>query len=491
MNNQIVDLKNFILSTRDSGYKSISYALAEIIDNSFEAEATDVKVYINKDNDEFEVAVLDNGIGMHPSTLALSLRFGGTTRFKSTNYFGRYGMGLPNSSFSQCRRLEVYSWKNYQNVNWNYLDIDEIVSGKYERIPSSKKRVIPKKYQNHLESGTLVIWKKIDRLSYKTILPVLNKLHQDLGKTYRALLYGGKTIILNDKRLMPFDRLYLNKGRNPTGGKQYGQDMEFPIKINQIESLIKVRFVELPINEWAKLPNKEKRKIGITKNAGVSILRHGREIDYGWFFMGKKRKENYDDWWRCEVSFESILDDLFGITHTKQMINPTRKLNDILEQHIESVGQKLNYRVRLKFIELNEENNKPEEIKIAEKNDFLIEPPLEVKKFSIKTMFSRGEVSKFKGLKYSINQETLATSALFLKNLNGHSLDITMNSNHPFYKSYLDKINRSGRVNSDVVRKLFYLMILAMARAELKLEGNISDSFRTRWGNILKKYLSN
>ena len=74
MNNQIVDLKNFILSTRDSGYKSISYALAEIIDNSFEAEATDVKVYINKENDEFEVAVLDNGIGMQPRTLALALR---------------------------------------------------------------------------------------------------------------------------------------------------------------------------------------------------------------------------------------------------------------------------------------------------------------------------------------------------------------------------------------------------------------------------------
>ncbi len=30
-----------------------------------------------------------------------------------------------------------------------------------------------------------------------------------------------------------------------------------------------------------------------------------RESDYGWFFMGPKRKENYDDWWRCEVAFFS------------------------------------------------------------------------------------------------------------------------------------------------------------------------------------------
>ena len=197
MKNQIVDLKNFILSTRDSGYKSISYALAEIIDNSFEAEANDVKIFITNENKKFEIAVIDNGIGMHPNTLALSLRFGGTTRFKSTNYFGRYGMGLPNSSFSQCRRLEVYSWKKSNSVNWNYLDIDEIVEGKYEEIPKSKKRVVPTAYKNYFQSGTLVVWKKIDRLRYKTILPILNKLHQDLGKIYRSLLFDGKSIIIN------------------------------------------------------------------------------------------------------------------------------------------------------------------------------------------------------------------------------------------------------------------------------------------------------
>ncbi len=490
MKNQIVDLKNFILSTRDSGYKSISYALAEIIDNSFEAEANDVKIFITNENKKFEIAVIDNGIGMHPNTLALSLRFGGTTRFKSTNYFGRYGMGLPNSSFSQCRRLEVYSWKKSNSVNWNYLDIDEIVEGKYEEIPKSKKRVVPTAYKNYFQSGTLVVWKKIDRLRYKTILPILNKLHQDLGKIYRSLLFDGKSIIINQHKLVPFDRLYLKKGQNPIGGKQYGKEMKFPIQIDDIKSMIKVRFVELPIDKWAKLPNKEKRKIGITKNAGVSILRHGREIDYGWFFMGKKRKENYDDWWRCEVSFDSILDDLFGITHTKQIVNPTYKLNEILEQHIESVGHKLNNRVRLKFIEINEEYNKSEEIKMAEKNDYLIEPPPELAKFSIKTMFSKGDSSKFKGLKYSINLDSLTTSALYSKSLNGQSLDIIINTNHPFYKIYLHRMDYEGHMRNNVLKKLFYLMILAMARAELKLGSDMSESYRTRWGNILKKYLA-
>ena len=57
------------------------------------------------------------------------------------------------------------------------------------------------------------------------------------------------------------------------------------------------------MSKWYSLSNEEKNARGIAKNAGVSIVRAGREIDCGWFFMGQKRKENYDDWWRCEVRF--------------------------------------------------------------------------------------------------------------------------------------------------------------------------------------------
>ena len=65
---------------------------------------------------------------------------------------------------------------------------------------------------------------------------------------------------------------------------------------------------------------------GIVKAAGVSVVRAQREVAYGWFCMGRKRRENYDDWWRCEVSFEPDLDEYFGLTHSKQGINPTAEL---------------------------------------------------------------------------------------------------------------------------------------------------------------------
>ena len=82
------------------------------------------------------------------------------------------------------------------------------------------------------------------------------------------------------------------------------------------------------------------------------MIRGDREIDYGWFFMGDKRKENYDDWWRCEIKFHPDLDEAFGVTHTKQDIKETEYLKKLLVPHIEDIAHKLHYRVREQFIEL-------------------------------------------------------------------------------------------------------------------------------------------
>src|SRR2546423_1785866 len=120
----VVALNRFIEATRDSGYKTTSAAIAELIDNSFEADASAVEVVIYEQHinarRELKVIVSDNGNGMTPSTLRLALQFGGSTRFNSRLGVGRYGMGLPNSSLSQGRRVDVYSWRRIGTVWWSY-----------------------------------------------------------------------------------------------------------------------------------------------------------------------------------------------------------------------------------------------------------------------------------------------------------------------------------------------------------------------------------
>ena len=86
----LVAIRSFIEATRDSGYKSTSSAIAELVDNAFEAEATVVDVVIAEDeHGEKTVSVTDNGTGMPPSTMQLALQFGGSTRFNSRRGAGR------------------------------------------------------------------------------------------------------------------------------------------------------------------------------------------------------------------------------------------------------------------------------------------------------------------------------------------------------------------------------------------------------------------
>src|SRR4051794_4120032 len=107
----LVVASHFIEAARDSGYKSLGSALAELIDKSFEANATRVAIVIERkkanNSEEFQVRISDNGSGMDANTCSNALRFGWSSRFNQRNSYGRYGMGLPNASLSHARRIEI------------------------------------------------------------------------------------------------------------------------------------------------------------------------------------------------------------------------------------------------------------------------------------------------------------------------------------------------------------------------------------------------
>jgi hypothetical protein len=65
----IIQLRAFVEATRDSGYKNAGSAIAELIDNSVEANANEVNVdvleTVLKGLPEFTVIVTDDGTGMN------------------------------------------------------------------------------------------------------------------------------------------------------------------------------------------------------------------------------------------------------------------------------------------------------------------------------------------------------------------------------------------------------------------------------------------
>lgn len=343
----LVLASHFIQATRDSGYKDLASALAELLDNSFEAAASVVEIRLGNEGNEknLEIVVSDNGKGMDVIVLRKSLQFGWSSRFNQRDGIGRYGMGLPNSSLSQARRVEVYSARQPTQAYWTYIDIDEVVSGRCLNIPPPKK-LNPLRFaeENSFGRGTTVVWKKCDRLKSKRLSLLLSRLHTEIGRLFRHQLWAEKSIRINGREVQLFDPLSERDGANLVRAAAFGPELKFEIKVPGTAcgqtSFVRVRFTELPVSEWQGFSNEDKNRFGIAKSVGVSIVRAGREIDRGWFFMGSKRKENYDDWWRCEVRFDPDLDELFGVTHTKQEIHPTEELLNTLTPDIETARER-------------------------------------------------------------------------------------------------------------------------------------------------------
>jgi hypothetical protein len=287
---------------------------------------------------------------MDARTLRTALRFGGSSRFNDRNGLGRYGMGLPNSSLSQAKRVTVHTWRSRSGqVLRTYLDIDEIASGAITAVPEPTVVPLPSFINGHA-SGTAVTWSRCDRLDNRRISTLTRRLLVSLGRRFRHFLWGGVSLMINGDPVEPVDPLYLNPTSRFSGATQFGDELVIEVAARPDDrattGIVRVRFSELPVDAWSKLGNDEKRLRGIAKGAGVSVVRAGREVDYGWLFLTGKRRENYDDWWRCEVSFDPVLDEAFGITHSKQQIRPMPYLVEAIAPDIEAIARALNARAR-------------------------------------------------------------------------------------------------------------------------------------------------
>lgn len=503
----IIDERRFILATRDTGYKSTATAIAELVDNAIQARASIVRIFVSQDgigsDRQLSVAVLDNGCGMDRKTLQQAMQFAGSSRFNDRLGLGRFGMGLPNSSVSQARRVDVYTWQSGGKPLHTYLDIDDICSGSQVGVPRPKSASLPTWAATRVRknSGTLVVWSRCDRLDNRKAATVVVKLTQPLGQRFRYFLWAGNKIYVNDELVQPFDPLYLQPPLEIAPARTYGGTLEFqfrPLGNRQAVSTVRVRFVELPVAEWQCLSADERRELGIPKGAGVSVVRGGREVDFGWFFMGGKRKENYDDWWRCEVAFEPELDELFGVTHSKQEINPTEMLRLELGQQLEAIGHALNARVRSSFAMLKKQATCYSTAEVRANNRETALPPARFTKTPRelwRTSASRSQVTPASGItgaKIRFHIKTVGLDhpeAYVWDESNGNSVTIQVNRNHAFYDQVYSRLDLHGVELKAGIDS----MLIAMVRAELGIEGGdarkVVESYRRLFSNILAAYL--
>jgi hypothetical protein len=355
-----------ISSMRDSGYKDAAHAVAELIDNSVQAgsavEGTtqveilcvDATVVVNqRESTRIDtIAVYDNASGMDADTLRIALQFGaGTHRDPSAqDGIGKFGMGLPNSSISQCRHVDVWTWQNGKCF-YTYLDIDEVESGEMVFVPVPEPASLPDEWKKIIRDdigphGTLVVWSNIDRCAWVRSAAFLSNSEALVGRMYRHFLQkdqvnmrlasfhkkGQQYETTSDRDARPNDPL----GLMTNTICEAPWDSEPPFVswgAEQEEILVGFRGEQHKITIRYSICKQEVRDIGgnsaigrwAGKTMGISLIRAGREIELTTAF--NISYDPIDRWWGVEIEFSPALDNLFGVTNNKQSCTKFRTMD--------------------------------------------------------------------------------------------------------------------------------------------------------------------
>ena len=361
-NNEILIEEGFVQqdtaleSMRASDFDCYS-AYGEIIDNSIQAYANDIRIEFSEAKDRTtrskkigRVLFADNGCGMDAEVLYTCLKLGKSSRYNDRDGIGRFGVGMTLGAIHECRRVEVYSKVKGGVWNYTYLDLDEIKDGTLKKMPKPVQKNPKYDIIKYIEdSGTLVVWTKYDKQidPYETIMEE-SKIW--IGRTFRKFLWGEAKgykeidIMLNNTKVKAIDPLFFNKYKTgfenePSSVLDKSSELDWLIPIeaksNNQKSKIVIKTSLLPETyrrEGGKGGDTFATERFIPRNEGLSILRNDREVYYGFIphtkpnLHGDESDRNVSRFIGCEISFNAELDQEFAVKNIKRGAVPIRGL---------------------------------------------------------------------------------------------------------------------------------------------------------------------
>ena len=328
---------------RDTGY-NFNTAIADIIDNSIAAGATkvDIIVDLNPQN-EVSVFIADNGSGMDDAGLKNAMRYGSKQR-EDPSSLGKFGLGLKTGSTAFCRCLSVVSRGQtdsiVRKVQW---DLDYIAATnewnlKQPQASDDEIEILDATADGN--SGTLVIWEKIDRLlkSYvnkasaqKALKRTIDSLQFHISMVYQRFIdpSDGRarnvSISLNGNSLSAWDPFCLNEEDTETLFDET-IDIELPDNKNTAFTL---RAYMLPRRENFSTPDARDRAKLSNDMQGFYVYRENRLI-HACDWLNMFAKEPHFSLLRVDFSFDHTLDELFNVDIKKSRI----LLNEEIYSHI-------------------------------------------------------------------------------------------------------------------------------------------------------------
>lgn len=332
-------------SMRDLGY-SLATAIADIIDNSITAGSTEVDVFCDLTGDSPIMVIIDNGSGMAEEELLKAMKHGSSNpkQVRKSNDLGRFGLGLKTASFSQCRNLTVVSAyrASLSGAAW---DLD-YVSKKDEWCLSilEDEDIVKVPYVELLgESGTAVVWRKLDRLFEnqsgskrdEIVVEKLDLVDRHLSLVFHRFLAGEVkqhpklSIRINGHEIKPFDPFCRkNKATQVLPEEIVRVDGKEVI----IQPYILPHHSKLSVEEYDYYEDRS----SFISNQGAYIYRNGRLMAWGdWFRLVPKGEATKLA--RVQIDFPNALDEGWTIDIKKSRASPPQEVRERLRQVISKI----------------------------------------------------------------------------------------------------------------------------------------------------------
>lgn len=444
-------------------------ALADIIDNSLDANAENITVNINKDSN---IIIQDDGFGMTFETMCEAIKLGSNTGKESTD-LGRFGMGLVTASISMGRRLEVVSKISGQEAHKVCLDLDRIAETNEWCAQEEPLTMDDKVRMDSLESGTVVTISKLDSIERN----IASNADAHFRQVFRGFLFSGRTITLNGRLITPLDPLERDRAETQV---LLEDDMDVD------GEKVHITLVHLDPNK-SELAAKNGDKNHLTynpTNEGYYILRNNREIAAAQTLGLYARHPEYNRF-RCEISYSSNLDRQFGINFTKNHIEMTKSLSDKIDNLTKQYRNMIrNQAKKASEVKASQQISHDDAEEIISRKKALLKTKtgwLEKRERSqvqrkpkdgsnSEKNISRDNIKKIqpgnRAMPAEIMEADLGTMGpMYDCSFEGNKIVIRWNIRHPFHSQLIAKYGADKNITTPVD-----LLIYSLAQAELSLD---------------------
>lgn len=345
---------------RDTGY-SFNTAIADIVDNSIAANASQVDITIQQNaGGKIYVYIADNGCGMNKLELENAMTYGSKKRSDPSS-LGKFGLGLKTSSTAFCRKFSVVSRGSEGAVRKLQWDIDYVADqGKWlVKIlePSIDDMDLLDEVAGESGTGTLVIWENVDRLlkkDYKmpkaeknAISKIIESLRKHLGMVYQRFIdisyadVQNVKISLNGREISAWDPFCINSGADLAIDEKY----KITTDDNDNTSGFSLKAYILPRREDFPSRN-EMEEANISNDfQGIYIYRENRLIHYG-DWLGMYTREPHFSLLRVDFSFDHTLDEFFNVDIKKSRINLATEILEELKKRLQPCRREAERRYR-------------------------------------------------------------------------------------------------------------------------------------------------